>query len=599
MILRVQSKDGTRRIQAEPSYTLQRFLEKVISDFQLRTSDTFSLYRSPGLKDELTRLHLPMQLQHIPLNHGDMLYLAEKKPSSAGAREPVAMVAGVQEEAVDCALAARDGKINRQRDPQLCHHGSEAKCMNCAPLDPWDPRHLASFDPPIKHLSFHCYLRRLTSGVDRGKFLNLEDLRCKIRENCLDHPPWPAGICTKCQPSAVTLSRQPYRHVDNVMFDHPGIVDRFLDGWRLSGRQRAGLLLGQYTEYEDVPLGIRAVVSAVYEPPQESTRHSIELLEDPHQLAMQELATHLGLQQVGWIFTDLEPEGKDGKVAYKRSVHSHLLTAEECILAADLQNKHPNPCRHASSGYFGSKFTTLCVSGNEQHEVEIRGYQVSNQCMALVRDDCLVPTLDAKELGYIRESTPQQYVPDVFYKTRGEYGVDVTKEARPLPLEYLIIELTTSSPRNPLPMLPGGKGPAFPVENRAAVGQPVQDFHTLSAYLASQQTSSFLCFMADFHLLFFLYTCDVAGIQMKPHLPRLCRAIVEGNKADAETWRCGDHWSTLEQLIVATNSSPGHIPSSAGLVGTGEQWACLQCTLLNPAHSTVCDVCQFPRSSPS
>ena len=36
--------------------------------------------------------------------------------------------------------------------------------------------------------------------------------------------------------------------------------------------------------------------------------------------------------------------------------------------------------------------------------------------MALVRDDCLVPTLDAKELGYIRESTPTQYVPDVFYK---------------------------------------------------------------------------------------------------------------------------------------------------------------------------------------
>jgi len=42
--------------------------------------------------------------------------------------------------------------------------------------------------------------------------------------------------------------------------------------------------------------------------------------------------------------------------------------------------------------------------------------QVSNQCMALVRDDCLVPTLDAPELGYIRESTPEQYVPDVFYK---------------------------------------------------------------------------------------------------------------------------------------------------------------------------------------
>ena len=117
--------------------------------------------------------------------------------------------------------------------------------------------------------------------------------------------------------------------------------------------------------------------------------------------------------------------------------------------------------------------------------------------MALVRDGCLVPTLDAKELGYIRESSPQQYVPDVFYKvsgslhvcvvcqampprqTRGEYGVDVMKEARPLPLEYLIIELTTTSPRNPQPLLPGN---AFPVENRAAIGQAVQagGEHTVS-----------------------------------------------------------------------------------------------------------------------
>lgn len=214
--------------------------------------------------------------------------------------------------------------------------------------------------------------------------------------------------------------------------------------------------------------------------------------------------------------------------------------------------------------------------------------------MALVRDDCLVPTLDAKELGYIRESSPQQYVPGVFYKTRGEYGVDVTKEARPLPLEYLIIELTTTSPRNPQPLLPGS---AFPVENREAIGQAVQDFHALSSSLASQQTSGFLCFMADFHLLFYLYTCDVAGIHMKPHIPSLCRAIVAGDKASADAWRCGDHWSTLEQLIVAANSSPGHAPSTTGTGHTGEQWACLQCTLLNPGHAVVCDICQFPRSS--
>lgn len=46
----------------------------------------------------------------------------------------------------------------------------------------------------------------------------------------------------------------------------------------------------------------------------------------------------------------------------------------------------------------------------------MEGYAVSGQCMALVRDNCLVPTKDAPELGYIRESTDKQFVPDVYYK---------------------------------------------------------------------------------------------------------------------------------------------------------------------------------------
>ena len=61
---------------------------------------------------------------------------------------------------------------------------------------------------------------------------------------------------------------QNYRHVDNVMFDDGSVVDRFIEAWRRSGQQRIGYLIGQYKEYSDVPLGIRAVVSAIYEPPQ-------------------------------------------------------------------------------------------------------------------------------------------------------------------------------------------------------------------------------------------------------------------------------------------------------------------------------------------
>ena len=61
---------------------------------------------------------------------------------------------------------------------------------------------------------------------------------------------------------------------------------------------------------------------------------------------------------------------------------------------------------------------TVFVNTAQPYSYSFSVNQVSNQCMALVRDDCLVPTLNAPELGYVRESTSEQYVPDVFYKVK-------------------------------------------------------------------------------------------------------------------------------------------------------------------------------------
>ena len=66
--------------------------------------------------------------------------------------------------------------------------------------------------------------------------------------------------------------------------------------------------------------------------------------------------------------------------------------------------------------YINVKCVFVYFSGDKDHQIHFEGYQVSNQCMALVNDDCLIPTLDAPELGYIKESSNQQYVPDVFFK---------------------------------------------------------------------------------------------------------------------------------------------------------------------------------------
>lgn len=60
------------------------------------------------------------------------------------------------------------------------------------------------------------------------------------------------------------------------------------------------------------------------------------------------------------------------------------------------------------------------VLGDAKKQVHMEGYAVSGQCMALVRDDCLVPTKDAPELGYVRESSDKQFVPDVYYKVSSQ-----------------------------------------------------------------------------------------------------------------------------------------------------------------------------------
>lgn len=52
------------------------------------------------------------------------------------------------------------------------------------------------------------------------------------------------------------------------MFENSELVERFLDYWRITGHQRIGFLYGRYEMHPDIPLGIRAVVAAIYEPPQ-------------------------------------------------------------------------------------------------------------------------------------------------------------------------------------------------------------------------------------------------------------------------------------------------------------------------------------------
>ncbi|XP_037093892.1 nuclear protein localization protein 4 homolog [Pollicipes pollicipes] len=618
MLLRIQSPEGTRRVEVRSGASTSRLFEKVKEAFDL-SSFSFAIYKSRGQKDEIVASKSKKVDGH-QLHHGDMLYMVplsadlfpstsenmetqsepESKASSTTAslresRSQASLVAksDVEEELVDQLLWRQDGKIPRARDERLCRHGPNGRCIHCSPLEPYDATYLK--DNNIKHMSFHSYLRKLTGGVDKGKFAALDDLSCKIKPGCTDHPPWPKGICSKCQPSAVTLNRQTYRHVDNVMFENPALVERFLNYWRVSGHQRVGILIGKFEVHKDVPLGIKATVTAIYEPPQESSREHVRLLEDPQSATVDELSGALGMQRVGWIFTDLIAEDiAKGTVKHLRGMDTWFLSAQECMMAGHLQAMHPNPCRLAPSGYFGSKFVTVVVSGDRENQVHMEGYQLSNQGTSLVRDGCYVPTKDAPELAWIRESSNQQYVPDVFYKEKDGYGNEVTKLARPLPIAYLLVDVPASTPLEPVYTfrLPPAPRSQFPVENRLLDGH-MQNFSALSAYLHRVTEDDFLSAVSDFHVLLYLATMDT--VHIKAVLPPLLSAVRQQDQLLAHEFYNGVEWQTVLQLMEASSASATGSGAQMSQSVGADAWPCQHCTFLNRAESASCEICQLPK----
>lgn len=81
----------------------------------------------------------------------------------------------------------------------------------------------------------------------------------------VNRPPDATGLRVKDMPGAIQIARQDFRMVDHVEFEDSNIINNFLNAWRSTGNQRFGYLFGKYAPYTEVPLGIKAVVSFVYE----------------------------------------------------------------------------------------------------------------------------------------------------------------------------------------------------------------------------------------------------------------------------------------------------------------------------------------------
>jgi len=200
---------------------------------------------------------------------------------------------------VDMVLSTKDG---REHLKNVVKRGFGDQGIDTMAVEPYDEKLLKEKD--IKLMSFHAYLRKLKSVAGGGKFSELKRHDFGSYGAAGGKAGTAAGwggstVSMGALPKPMTLNRQKYRHVDRVEIEDQEIFNKFLDSWRQTGAMRYGYMYGTYEEDAMVPLGIKAVVKAIYEPEQQCAMDGVNMVEDPHAKTVDKVADLLGLKKVG------------------------------------------------------------------------------------------------------------------------------------------------------------------------------------------------------------------------------------------------------------------------------------------------------------
>ena len=408
LLIRITSPEGQFRVSLSNTSTLKELYSEVTAKFKNNNKAEWKLHSA---RPSNSSNALVNKASKHNLKHGQMLFLSyTNAPNVAKSTESSTSVKRSKPEIVEDDIDQLLWKEDTYANQNSSSVSSRSMKITDLKANPWDTSYLES--KGIKKPSFHAYMRKIQSGIDRGKFAKLQHQQLSIAKTDSDK------LSLSDLPNSVSLKAQQFRHVDQIVFENSDIANEFIQFWIETNSQRIGFCYGTYEKSEEIPLGIVAKVQAIYEPPQKNGTNKVELKDDEQISKIDQMAKACGLQRIGWIVSDLlAKDTKTGTVQYLRNEDTHFVSAEELITAASFQLQHPNPCRlNDTTGFYGSKFVTVIASGDKDCQIGFSGYQASNQAMDLVRSKVIVPTIDANELAYCLESSDELHIPEVFYR---------------------------------------------------------------------------------------------------------------------------------------------------------------------------------------
>ena len=412
---------------------------------------------------------------------------------------------------IHCSTYVKQG--GKETATWLCNHPDTVFCPKCIPPSSSSSDAAASKGAAGLKVDKVPFSRWVEEKKGLCKFKHGPNVTCPFcaappfpsfaaKPNCdKGHQPYPAAVCLSCAPPNANLRVQPYRHCDSISVESRLLLP-FYSTWLRSNtaKEKAAVLFGRYVpEPAEThnPGAVRALVHALYEPPQEGVKGGVRFLKDDKERAVHEVAKRLGLEAVGWVVNS-EPrpvaEKYGGKV---------LMSGPEVEQAARFQLRYPGP-----GGY--SRFVTLLLE--QAPQVEPVAFQVADMAVALEKEKAFQPASDPFFLA-TRPPTKTQMVPTIIYKDRPLRGGE---EFLP---DELLVKVIVSAPKGQLSV--------FKHHEYASGGASEV---LVKAWLDEFKDEEYEEKLSDFNLLVNLV--KLLGEQV---VYGVCEALREGNKLSADT----------------------------------------------------------------